>query len=60
MVRKLKKMLFIPACMRLRNVVEQALKFFKVLHSLKAPIPYLLQSFLLKLKLSKFQNENNG
>ena len=43
--------------MRLRNVVKQALKFFKVSHTLKAPIPYLLWSFVLKLKLSKFENK---
>ena len=60
MVSELKKILFIRACMRLRNVVKQALKFFKVLHTLTAPIPYLLWSFLLKLKLSKFENKNNG
>ena len=46
--------------MRLRNVVKQASKFFKVSHTLKAPIPYLLWSFVLKLKLSKFENKNNG
>ena len=46
--------------MRLRNVVKQALKFFKVSHTLKVPIPYLLWSFVLKLKLNSNHHAGNN